>query len=40
MARLGTHIIIHKKPTQYCSWAPHGLDGWYTSGPRTISTSA
>ncbi len=25
----GTRIIIHEKPSIRCSWAPHGIDGWY-----------
>ena len=29
MAPPGTRIIVHEKPTQRGSWAPHGIDGWY-----------
>jgi hypothetical protein len=29
LAPLGTKVIIHKKPSERRSWAPHGLDGWY-----------
>ena len=29
MAPPGTRIIAHKKPDQWASWAPHGVDGWY-----------
>jgi len=25
----GMHIIIHEKPSICCSWAPHGVNGWY-----------
>ena len=25
----GTKIIVHEKPQQRASWAPHGVDGWY-----------
>lgn len=30
MAPLGTGIILHEKPNQHHTWAPHSLDGWYT----------
>ena len=30
IAPLSTRIVIHKKPTQRCTWAPHSQDGWYT----------
>jgi hypothetical protein len=29
LALLGTKVIIHEKPSERRSWAPHGLDGWY-----------
>jgi hypothetical protein len=29
LAPLGTKVIIHEKPSERRSWAPHGLDGWY-----------
>jgi hypothetical protein len=29
LAPLGTKVIIHKKPAERRSWAPHGQDGWY-----------
>ena len=29
IAPLGTCIIVHEKPTQRRTWAPHGVDGWY-----------
>ena len=29
MAPPGTQIIVHEKPTQCGSWAPHGIEGWY-----------
>jgi hypothetical protein len=30
LAPLGTRVIIHEKPAQQLSWAPHGKkDGWY-----------
>ena len=29
LAPPGTRIIVHEKPTQHCTWAPHGVDGWY-----------
>ena len=25
----GTRVIVHEKPTQRRTWAPHGVDGWY-----------
>jgi len=25
----GTRVIIHEKPHIQCTWAPHGIDGWY-----------
>ena len=24
-----TRVIVHEKPTQWRTWAPHGIDGWY-----------
>ena len=32
LAPPGTHVIIHEKPAQHQTWAPHGIDGWYV-GP-------
>ena len=32
LAPPGTHVIIHEKPTQRQTWAPHGIDGRYV-GP-------
>ena len=29
MAPPGTKILIHEKPKQRSTWAPHGLEGWY-----------
>ena len=29
LAPPGTRIIVHEKPTQRCTWAPHGVDRWY-----------
>ena len=29
LAPPGTRVIVHEKPTQRCTWAPHGIDGWY-----------
>jgi hypothetical protein len=29
---LGTKVIAHERPEDRGSWAPHGVDGWYT-GP-------
>ena len=29
LAPLGTRVLIHEKPAQQTSWAPHGQDGWY-----------
>jgi hypothetical protein len=29
MAPPGTKVIIHEKPTQRGTWAPHGVQGWY-----------
>ena len=29
LAPPGTHATVHEKPTQRCTWAPHGIDGWY-----------
>ena len=29
LAPPGTRVIIHEKPTQRRTWAPHGIDGWY-----------
>ena len=29
LAPLGTCVIVHEKPTQRRTWAPHGVDGWY-----------
>ena len=29
LAPPGTPIIVHEKPSQRASWAPHGLDGFY-----------
>jgi len=29
LAPPGTKIIIHEKPSQRPTWAPHGTDGWY-----------
>lgn len=28
----GTHILVHEKPTERRSWAPHAVDAWYV-GP-------
>lgn len=28
----GTRVLVHDKPTQRGTWAPHGVEGWYT-GP-------
>ena len=32
LAPPGTRVIVHEKPTQQRTWAPHGIDGWYV-GP-------
>ena len=32
LAPPGTRVIIHEKPAQRRTWAPHGIDGWYV-GP-------
>jgi len=32
LAPPGIKVVIHEKPTQRESWAPHGVDGWYV-GP-------
>ena len=32
LAPPGTRVIVHEKPTQRRTWAPHGIDGWYV-GP-------
>ena len=29
LAPPGTRAIVHEKPTQRCTWALHGIDGWY-----------
>ena len=29
MAPPGCKVIIHEKPNQCASWAPHGQGGWY-----------
>ena len=29
LAPPGTKIIVHKKPIQRSTWAPHGVNGWY-----------
>ena len=29
LAPPGTQVIVHEKPTQRRTWAPHGIDGWY-----------
>ena len=29
LAPPGTQVIIHEKPTNRQTWAPHGTDGWY-----------
>ena len=29
LAPPGTRVIVHEKPTQWRTWAPHGIDGWY-----------
>jgi hypothetical protein len=29
LAPPGTHILIHEKPDQRASWAPHAVDAWY-----------
>jgi hypothetical protein len=31
MAPLGICIILHEKPNQHRTWAPHGLNWWYIS---------
>ena len=28
----GTHVIVHEKPSQCRTWAPHGINIWYV-GP-------
>ena len=25
----GVRVVVHEKPADRGSWAPHGLDGWY-----------
>ena len=32
IAPLGTHIVMHQKPSQRATWAPVGIDGWH-AGP-------
>jgi hypothetical protein len=32
MAPPGIWLLVHEKPAQRASWAPHGVDGWYV-GP-------
>ena len=32
MAPPGTRVLVHEKPADRESWAPHGVDGWYV-GP-------
>ena len=32
LAPPGTRVLVHEKPLQRRSWAPHGVDGWYV-GP-------
>ena len=32
MAPPGTQVVVHEKPSQRATWAPHGIDGWYV-GP-------
>ena len=32
LAPPGTKVVLHEKPSQRGTWAPHGLDGWYV-GP-------
>ena len=29
LAPPGTRVIVHEKPSQRRTWAPHGIDGWY-----------
>jgi hypothetical protein len=29
LAPPGTHMLIHEKPAQRASWAPHAVDAWY-----------
>ena len=29
LAPLGIRVVMHKKPSQRGSWAPHGVDGFY-----------
>ena len=29
LAPPGTRVIVHEKPTQRRTWAPHSVDGWY-----------
>ena len=29
LAPPGTQVIVHEKPTNHQTWAPHGTDGWY-----------
>ena len=29
LAPPGTRVIVHEKPNQHRTWAPHGIDGWY-----------
>ena len=29
LAPPGTRVIVHEKPNQRRTWAPHGIDGWY-----------
>lgn len=28
----GCRVLVHQEPSQWPSWSPHALDGWYT-GP-------
>ena len=39
LAPPGTRAIVHEKPTQRRTWAPHGVDGWYI-GPAMTTTNA
>jgi len=34
LAPPGTKVIVHDKPAQRGSWAPHGLEGWYLGPAR------
>jgi hypothetical protein len=29
LAPPGTRVVVHEKPRQRGTWAPHGVDGWY-----------